>query len=49
MSNKETSSGTKNQTYFYMGADHGLSILILVILIIAFTTLIGTLVLMLAN
>jgi len=37
----------KNQTYFYMGADYGLSIIILALAIVAFTTLIGTALLLL--
>jgi len=41
------SNGPQNQTYFYMGADYGLPMLILVFLIVAVTTLIGTAILLL--
>ena len=36
------SNAPKNQTYFYLGADYGLPMLILVVLLVAVTTLIGT-------
>jgi len=35
------SNAPKHQPYFYMGADYGLPILIMVVLLVAITTLIG--------